>query len=303
MRTADSTRRACDPRRVPAVNQVFLTRFNLPTAGVEGLIRAREGWLRERVDLFERYTVPSVAGQTVRATWLVYLDPESPAWLLRRLDPFVEEGLLHAVLRTAVSREELIADIAEALPSRGDVLVTTNLDNDDGVARDLSARLTAVDDPRPRTALYVSHGLIKGPEGLFLRTDRRNAFCSVREAWDAPVTAWSEYHNELGRVMPVVELGGAPGWLQVIHGNNVSNRVRGRLAAPGAYRDLFPGLLDDVPVPSASQLARDRWLRRPARETRDAARAAARVAGLQILGKERYGRAKVRLSSALGRAH
>ena len=27
---------------------VFLTRFNLPSEGVESLIRAREGWLRER---------------------------------------------------------------------------------------------------------------------------------------------------------------------------------------------------------------------------------------------------------------
>jgi hypothetical protein len=288
---------------VPETDHVYLTRFNLPTRGVEGAIRAREGWLRERADLFERYTVPSVAGQTVRPTWLVYLDPESPDWLLQRLDPWAQQGLFCPVLRAAVSREELVSDIAASISSRGEVLITTNLDNDDGVARDLTARLTAIDDPRPRTAVYVSRGLIKAPDGLFLRTDRRNAFCSVRETWDSPVTAWSEYHNELGRVMPVVELDGPPGWLQVVHGNNVSNRVRGRLAAPGAYRGLFPGLLDDVPAPSASELARDRWLRRPARETRDAARAGARVAGLRLLGKERYGKAKLRLSSALGRGH
>ena len=48
---------------VPTLDHVILTRFNLPTGGVEGIMRAREGWLRERIDLFERYCAPSVAAQ------------------------------------------------------------------------------------------------------------------------------------------------------------------------------------------------------------------------------------------------
>jgi putative rhamnosyltransferase len=284
-------------------DHVVLTRFNLPSHGVEGMIRAREGWLRQRVELFETYTIPSVASQTLPLTWLVYLDPESPSWLLERLAPWARRGLFRPVLRASVSGEELVSDIVEAAPRRGDFLVTTNLDNDDGVASDLSARLASVSDPRPRIAIYLTRGLVKSGDQLYLRTDRRNAFCSVRETWDDPVTAWSEYHNELGSAMPVLELGGAPAWLQVVHGNNVSNRVRGRLVAPAAYRDRFAGLLDDARAPSASELVADRYLRRPARELRDGARSAARVAGLRLLGKDRYSRAKVALSAALGRSH
>src|SRR6185312_5627395 len=64
------------------VNHVLLTRFNLPSAGVQELIRAKDGWLRGRVALFERYTVPSVQAQTTQDfTWLIYFDPASPTWL------------------------------------------------------------------------------------------------------------------------------------------------------------------------------------------------------------------------------
>lgn len=279
----------------------MLTRFNLPTPGVEGLIRAREGWLRDRVALFERYCAPSVASQTAPVTWLVYLDPASPDWLLSRLASYVDSGLFRPVFRTQVSPEELVADIDQAVPARQDILITTNIDNDDGIAADFSERLQNTVSAHERVAVYVSRGLVKRGEDLYLRTDPRNAFCSVREPWSAPVAAWSEYHNEFSRVMPVIEIEGDPGWLQVVHGNNVSNRVRGRRVSPHRYRELFPGLLDDVRDPSLAELARDRWVRRPVREARDGARAMARVAGLKVLGKERYGQAKLKISAALRR--
>ncbi|MCU1424755.1 MAG: hypothetical protein JWM51_1046, partial [Microbacteriaceae bacterium] len=68
-------------------DHVLLTRFNLPSAGVESLIRAQEGWLRTRVELFERYCVPSVLAQTSSSyRWLIYFDPESPQWLKDRVE-------------------------------------------------------------------------------------------------------------------------------------------------------------------------------------------------------------------------
>jgi hypothetical protein len=278
------------------IDHVLLTRFNLPTAGVEGLMRAREGWLHDRVQLFERYCAPSVANQTKPVSWLVYFDPASPDWLMERLRPFVERGLFLPVLRAAVNQDDLISDIAKAVPDQGDILITTNLDNDDGLAVDFSERITAVEVPDPRAVVYVTRGLIKSAQGVFLRIDRRNAFCSVREPWNSATTAWAEYHNEFPRVMPVVELDGPPGWLQVVHGANVSNRVRGRLVAPSPHLARFAGMLDDVPIPSSSELARDALIHQPMRTARDGARSVVRMAGLRILGKDRYQRAKLKIS-------
>ena len=278
------------------MNHVLLTRFNLPTLGVEGLMRARVGWLRDRVELFERYCAPSVATQTAPVSWIVYFDPESPAWLMERLRPLIDRGLFRPIRRVSVSEEELLTDIRDTVPQHGDYLITTNLDNDDGLATDFSQRIQSVSTNHSRAVVYQTVGLIKSADGVFLRRDRRNAFVSVRTPWNDAVTSWSEYHNEFPRIMPAVRLGGPPGWLQVVHGANVSNRVRGRLVSPHPYRVRFGGMLDDVPVPSSATVLRDLVLGVPVRTARDSARAAVRVAGLRLLGKDRYQDAKRKLS-------
>lgn len=286
---------------MPRIDHVLVTRFNLPTQGVEGLIRAREGWLQDRVALFERYCAPSVARQTRPVSWVVYLDPESPPWLLDRLRPYTEAGLFHTVLRASVTRHELLSDIRHLVPDPGDILITTNLDNDDGLALDFSERVMAVETPHPRVVVYLTRGLIKKGEQVYSRRDRRNAFCSIREPWDGAVTAWSEYHNEFPRVMPVVQLGGPPGWLQVVHGSNVSNRIRGRRINPTSYASRFEGLLDDADIPTTSEVARDLIVALPVRFARDLGRSAMRSSGLRLLGKDRYQAAKLQLSKISGR--
>jgi hypothetical protein len=280
---------------VTRIDHVVLTRFNLPTTGVEGLIRAQEGWLENRIELFERYCAPSVAKQTQPVTWIIYLDPESPSWLIERLAPLSNRGLFRPILRASVNQGELMADIRDTVPEPGDVLITTNLDNDDGLAVDFSERLRAVEITHRQAAVYLVHGLIKSPDGVFLRTDRHNAFCSVREPWQGASTAWATYHNEFSRSMPVIRLDGPPGWLQVVHGANVSNRVRGRLVSPKPYAGRFGDVLNDTPEPSSIDLATD-LVRLPMRVARDGARAAVRVAGLRVLGRDRYQAGKLRLS-------
>ncbi len=284
-----------------SVHHVFLTRFNLPSRSAETFVRARPSWLEERIALFERYTVPSVRQQTrPGSAWIVYVDPASPAWLLERMEAFREQGVLTPVLRESVSPDELRADLRRvAGASAGDVLVTTNLDNDDGLARDFVERLLAADPGEGPTAVYLTRGLVLTTQGaVFARHDRYNAFCSVREPSASPVTCWADWHNELHRSMPVVEVdGGSPAWLQIVHGANVSNRVRGRRTDPSAHRSRFGHLLDEVPRPTAGVLARDLLVEAPWRATREAARATAKAAVYAVGGQAGIARIKVVLAA------
>ncbi len=50
------------------VDHVFLTRFNLPSAGFESMVRAKQGWLQNRVELFERFCLPSLRPRPVRTS-------------------------------------------------------------------------------------------------------------------------------------------------------------------------------------------------------------------------------------------
>jgi N-acetylglucosaminyl-diphospho-decaprenol L-rhamnosyltransferase len=279
---------------------VLLTRFNLPSPGPEGVVRARKDWLERRIVLFESYCLTSVRAQTCQNfTWLIYFDPESPKWLRNRIESHASEGIYVPVFRASPSRTELISDIAVMGRKNANYLMTTNLDNDDGLAVNFIERLQEV-EPRPeRTAIYIANGLIKSGSRLYLRTDERNAFCSVLDGWASASTCWSNWHNLLGKNMRVLDLYGEPGWLQVIHGANVSNRVRGRLVSPGKYYRLFPGHLDDVSIPKTVDLVSDFTIARPRRFARESVRAMAKFVIMRTAGKEGLDRIKAASSRVL----
>jgi hypothetical protein len=281
-------------------DHVLLTRFNLPSQGNESLVRGQENWLRNRVALFERYCLPSVAAQSSRSfTWIIYFDPHSPSWLLEWVRAHERAGGFHPCFRAEVTTPDLLVDIRAALggESSGELL-TTNLDNDDSLAVDFVARVQAVAPMGERTAIYLGDGLIRRGDALYRRTDRHNAFCSVREPWDGAVSCWMDWHNLLPEHMPAAVLRGAPGWLQVVHGANVSNRVRGRLTQPGRHRQAFSGLLDDLPAVTARQLATEALVSLPGRVAREGGRAAAKKVLHAVAGKAGLDRAKAVWTSA-----
>jgi hypothetical protein len=278
------------------VDHVLLTRFNLPSLGAESVIRAKEGWLRDRVELFEQYCLPSVRTQSNQNFhWIVYFDPWSPSWLKARI---ADHGSVYTpIFRESVNSAELFDDMRSVVGAQRSALITTNLDNDDGIACDFVDRLQSASTTHPRTAIYLANGLIKHSTELYFRTDRMNAFCSVREGWDDPRTCWADWHNLLINSMPVVVVDCAPTWLQVIHGTNVSNRVRGRLVSPAEYRSRFPGLLDELAVPSPRQRAQDLFLARPVRFVRESGRASAKRVVMRLVGKEGLAKARAVLAT------
>ncbi|MFZ3453862.1 glycosyltransferase [Arthrobacter sp. 7Tela_A1] len=288
----------------------LITRFNLPTPGPESLVRARDGWLRERAELFERYCLPSVAAQTQTAfRWVIYFDPESPGWLKDRIREWSAGGAFTPVFRASVENGQLLADLRSLAAGPAAEVMTTNLDNDDGLAADFVERLqqAAAQARGGRSALYLPRGLILSGRRLFARTDRTNAFCSVVEPWADAVTCWSDWHTMLGRTMPVREVQGPPGWLQVVHGGNVSNRIHGVRVAPDNYRGLFPGLLSGAERPSAAERRYELLLGTPRRAVRSGLRTAARNVLLKLAGKDGIDRVKehigaLKAAAARGRA-
>jgi hypothetical protein len=279
------------------VDHVLLTRFNLPTKGPESLIRAQDGWLQRRVELFERYTIPSVGAQTVPIFhWIVYFDPQSPRWLIDRLAPHVAERAFTPIYREEVTWRDVGADARRLSGASGDLLITTNLDNDDALAADFVARIQQLAEPGKARALFLERGLITFSGRTYIRRDRDNAFCSVAEPWTAePMTAWRDWHIMLRRHMPVISSAGAPAWLQVVHGQNVSNRVRGSLTNPGRHRDRFLGLIDGHREPHAAEIAWDLLVAAPLRVTREGLRHGAKQMLLAIGGKQGLDRVKLLL--------
>ena len=74
--------------------------------------------------------------------------------------------------------------------------------------------------------------------------------------------------------------------MQVIHADNVSNRLRGQRVSPIGYLDSFPGLLDDLPEPSKLDWAEEVFVYGPLRVVRDGARALAKRVILAMGGRK-----------------
>lgn len=278
----------------PSLTHVLLTRFNLPTPGVESMVRAKDGWLRERQELFERFCLPSVQAQSKSEfNWIVYFDTQSPPWLKARVAELAMSGTFAAIYRDSVPRTDLLSDIREVAGDDTDVLLTTNLDNDDAVAHDFVERLQAQVGDGGRCAIYLSNGLIRSGMNLYRRHDPHNAFASVSENWSGAVTCWSDWHDRLGGSMDVRPVGGEPGWLQVVHNGNVSNRIKGTLVGPEKYLRLFPCGLDGVATPTTASLIVDRGFWAPLRAAREMPRAIAKKMILLIGGKKGLDRIKV----------
>jgi len=245
-----------------------------------------------------------VLAQTRRDfSWLVYFDPASPGWLLEWIRDHERRASFTPLFREEVPRADLLADIRAVAGDRPGDLLTTNLDNDDGLARDFVARLQDAAVPAGRAALYVGDGLIVRGDRVYRRLDRYNAFCSVRETWDEPVTCWSDWHIGLADHMPAVVLRGDPGWLQVVHGRNVSNRVRGRRTRPSAHAGAFPALLEGLPDPGRPELVADTLAGGPGRVLREAGRAAVKAVVRGVLGREALDRVKFLAAWARRRVH
>ena len=226
--------------------------------------------------------------QSVRDfVWIVYFDPESPLWLRKMAEDFHSSGVLVPVYRSRVTDQEIFQDIRRAVEKRADDVLTTNLDNDDALAADFVSRVQAADSPVRPTAIYVRHGLIRKDHRIYAHTFPRNAFNSVRTSWDsASHTCWSEWHTEFDRLMPVVELGGPAGWMQVVHGSNVSNRVKGRLVSPNTVRSQFRQLVVDVPQPAIPARFGDSAIRQPLRFGRDIIRGTSKRFVVALLGRD-----------------
>lgn len=280
------------------VDHVLLTRFNLPSGGVESFVRAREGWLRSRMELFEQYCLPSVKNQTVTSfQWIIYFDPQSPKWLKDRVERLAADSPFTPIYRTQVSRQQLLLDLRDVSGAKHKNLITTNLDNDDGLAANFIQRIQQVPPVAGPTAIYLVHGLIRSGRRIYLRTDRANAFCSVIDDWDSAQTCWATWHNLLGQSMNVLKIGGDPAWLQVIHETNVSNRIRGQRTSPASYQPIFEALLDGVEIPARGVFLKDMLFDMPIREARDFGRSTVKAAAMAMVGQDGLDRLKAAWAS------
>lgn len=212
----------------------IITRFNLRGDPRQPSRALDKDWLNMRLDLFEKFCLPTVRAQTrTDFTWLWLFDVETPEEIRARVDRmasawapirplFLEPGTQQGGRRAVLMAMERVPDL----------LVTTRLDNDDGLARHFVETLRKHTEVEQPTVLEFPAGYIWNAGKLYLDWQPRNAFGTLVE----PLRGDSEYpfntiykgsHSENYKLGRVVWVSREPGWLQVVHGSNLENNRRG----------------------------------------------------------------------------
>lgn len=242
------------------IHHYILTRFNLvlwkhDKAGKE---IGGTGWLERRMELFERFCLPSVAAQTVgEFVWILLLDENTPERFLRRLNGYREVcgqiklirvkgsyGRYFAKVFQGVVREHLLKSGA----SEDDICITTYLDNDDCI------ECGFVEDVQKRCRTFPFNGDRNGGGGMFLSYDYGlQLYCDMGNVTTRiwyPNNHFLSYAERVGNlnnhgvrtcygfgshfllekrglaVVSHVKDSGRPMWIEVIHKENVDNDVK-----------------------------------------------------------------------------
>lgn len=216
---------------------VLLTRFNtrLPDAAPPG-----DDWMAERMRLFETYCVPSVRRQTATGfDWLIFFDAATPPPWRARMEAMAEPaGFRPVFLDGPFDGEQASRAITDLGLRCTPYLMTTRLDNDDALAPGFVAAVQRAFRPRPLEFLNFPLGYQLAGGRVFLRPYLASAFVTLVE--EAGAEPWRTVHfvghHLVGRYA-VRQLPSGPAWLQVVHGSNLANEVRGiPIGGSGAAR-------------------------------------------------------------------
>lgn len=224
-----------DVNNVPNWDHYVITRFNVrPNAMATGKALDID-WLEDRFALFERFCWPSMRHQTSqRFQWLVMFDVATPEPIRERvLAKSREWPNFRPVFLNPDEDNSARAMLTRYLNGRlPETLLTTRLDNDDGLALDYIESVQRYAEVTEATVIEYPRGFIWHRDRLYLDRQPHNAFTTLIEPLRALgatdfTTIYCGPHPEVEKLGKVVLVSDEPSWLQVVHGGNLENRPRG----------------------------------------------------------------------------
>lgn len=211
------------------MNHYILTRFNWA--------KGKDKWTEERLELFTKYTFPSVMNQTCKDfKWLIFCDPKT-------ISPWCSElEALNSNLITVIFDEpphkhewynptqEVLTDFFKPyiLGEPGSRVLTTRLDSDDMLAPDFIERIQAGVDPTlTDQVLLCYYGYIMDKEeNYYNKRWSDNPFVTAVEILPDIKTAHGANHMRASRISKnILCVDRKPGWVCVVHGDNCRNNL------------------------------------------------------------------------------
>ena len=179
-------------------------------------------YLEHRLELFERFTVPSIAGQTdQKFYWEVLIHPDTDKDLIEKFTVATKKAPRGRV--RILKRDR---DIGRLLRVKA-WGTTTNLDSDDAISCDFVESIKKVVTEEPERAYAVSfdcgyHFSLRSNQAVARRSPT-NAYNTLVEPCTLPLTICALPHGNVEQYFKVIHIKGPPMWLQVVHDLNIEN--------------------------------------------------------------------------------
>ena len=216
----------------------LITRYNVPLEGWDkdkaGQPTRDETWHAHRKKLFEQFCVPSIRAQSNKEfTWLIYCDKNTPAELLREINHSLKD-VRQAVIRFAEDYHDCMRDIDHQMANVStQYVITSRLDNDDGLGIDYMETIQKHFVPEPNTIINLLHGHGYNEKAKVITrliNIRKNHFGSLiepRNHLGGHVSIRGFQHGSPPSHFKILNVAHANSWLKIFHDRNLKSTAFG----------------------------------------------------------------------------
>jgi hypothetical protein len=213
----------------------LLTQFNLKVRHSSPLTRLDPTWLESRFELFDRFCYPSVRTQSEQNfKWIVYFDSQTPILFKDKIAEYANwKNFIPIYLDDELTDEVNRKTILNHFSSAASYLITTRIDNDDAICKSYIKDIHLNFDEQEFKFMSFINGHVLHVDGRLYRFRYlNNPFISLIERIDqSDVSSFRTVlcgpHTELSKIGSMKQIQTPFSWLQIIHGKNVSNKIRG----------------------------------------------------------------------------
>ncbi len=249
----------------------LITRFNLKnpdwseTKNKELLLT--EDWMTHRLDLFQNFCLPGVLSQTNKAfTWLIYFDTSTDPKFKSKIDKLLSghDFIRHFYIEGMPEFNPSIVSFIEDDAQKADFIISSRLDNDDCIHRNLIAEIQKQFNQQDFMAIDVVKGYsmqISPEYRLGKKEHVYNPFLSLIEAKQNFQTIWKTDHNLWKKEERIIKIKDKRLWLSIIHNKNKVNEFDGY--GHVSWADLSQDFVVDEKIRqdiSKSLIPQKRWL-------------------------------------------
>jgi hypothetical protein len=216
----------------------LITRFNVPipqwARDKAGTLTLDDEWIRHRLDLFNRYCAPTVAGQSEKNfRWLIYCDENTPG-VYREMIKSAVTRIPQAEIRYVNNFEGLKKDLKELMVTdASSFYITSRVDNDDGLGIDYIKLIQQHFVEADKTLVNLNGGILYDTEKKILTelpAMTNNHFGSLIEKKEISghyITVMGFAHHDPPRELKIINVPCRYAWLKLIHTRNVKSRTNG----------------------------------------------------------------------------